>query len=81
MDNFSENLLFPKDRNEIIKYNMDLFRLPASVQPILENLLAGRISPGMLVCCNGGCEVCQSVIADCYSQIQRQLNESDQSIQ
>ena len=75
MVDFRDNRLFPPDKNEIIKSQLVKFNLPDSVFPIIENLIEGKISEDMLICCNGGCEICQITVKECYLETKDLLIE------
>lgn len=69
MSEIFENVLFPLNNHEIIKKALDKYGLPQSLDSLIEQLIEKKRSTSSLICCNGGCDVCNDSILNCYDYI------------
>ena len=70
-----ENLLFKKDKDQVIIKAMELFSLPPVAKVFIDNLLSGKVDESLLVCCHSECSICQQTVYDCLQEIKKQLAE------
>jgi hypothetical protein len=63
--------LFPRTREEILSEVANTFSLPEYAKNYLQQILKGERSESSLVCCHGGCEMCNDTILLCLEEVKR----------
>jgi hypothetical protein len=75
-----EPRLFPPSEDEIIFQAVEMFNLPEYAKNYIQQILKGTRSESSLVCCHGGCEVCNDTILNCLEEVRRVRNLKDNAI-
>jgi len=77
MKNPDELRLFPLSKDEIIHNFVLKYSLPEYASNYISQILEGKRSESTLICCNGGCEVCNDTILNCLFDIKKELESMD----
>ena len=75
MNEKKENRLFPRSLKEVVLECIQKYFLPAYAEDYIMQILENKRSIQTLVCCHGGCEVCNDTIINCYEEIIQIINE------
>ena len=75
-----EPRLFPPSEDEIILKAVEMFNLPEYAKNYIQQILDGTRSESSLVCCHGGCEVCNDTILNCLEEVRRVRNLKENAI-
>ncbi len=76
MKNSDELRLFPLSKEEIIQNYIKKYYLPEYAFSYILQILEGKRDEKTLICCHGGCEVCNDTILNCLSDIKKELDNS-----
>lgn len=63
--------LFPRTREEILSEVVSAFSLPEYAKNYILQILKGERPESSLVCCHGGCDVCNDTILLCLDEVRR----------
>jgi hypothetical protein len=77
MKNSDELRLFPLSKDEIIQKFVLKYSLPEYANNYISQILEGKRSENSLICCNGGCDVCNDTILNCLTDIKKELEPKD----
>ena len=77
MKNSDELRLFPPSKDEIIQKYISKYSLPEYANIYISQILEGKRSENSLICCHGGCEVCNDTILNCLEDIKKELESKN----
>lgn len=63
--------LFPRTREEILSEVVSAYSFPEYAKNYILQILNGERSESTLVCCHGGCDVCNDTILHCLDEVRR----------
>ena len=77
MKNSDELRLFHPSKDEIIQKYISKYSLPEYANIYISQILEGKRSENSLICCHGGCEVCNDTILNCLDDIKKELESKN----
>ena len=77
MKNLDELRLFPISKEEMIQKIVKNYCLPEYASNYISQILEGKRSENSLICCHGGCDVCNDTIYNCLQDIKKEWEENN----
>jgi hypothetical protein len=76
----SEPYLIPKSLDDLIRQELDSYKIPHSELGRVKDFILGKIPLSRLVCCQSGCAICEEDIYQIVRKLQK-LDSLDQKRQ